>query len=205
MKTRNKLLKYLDTSWEMLANNEKPPIIDLSEFNMFSFYIQIFTNRNERKAPFIGKYYSSEELEEDIYGNCLYYWIPKDFKEIYCALDKQNFFHKINVLIKQYGNAIVIKHRALCIKTDESINLYSFYKGLCPDKDILSICIPIRIFELGLWEEGSLMYMTNEDYYNLSKEILVKHEAGELTENQIEEIIGSVIIKEWIIDIKPTQ
>ena len=32
MKTRNKLLKYLDTSWEMLANNEKPPIIDLSEF-----------------------------------------------------------------------------------------------------------------------------------------------------------------------------
>ncbi len=35
MKTRNKLLKYLDTSWEMLANNEKPPIIDLSEFNMF--------------------------------------------------------------------------------------------------------------------------------------------------------------------------
>ena len=33
MKTRNKLLKYLDTSWEMLANNEKPPIIDLSEFN----------------------------------------------------------------------------------------------------------------------------------------------------------------------------
>lgn len=90
-------------------------------------------------------------------------------------------------------------------KTDESINLYSFYKGLCPDKDILSICIPIRIFELGLWEEGSLMYMTNEDYYNLSKEILVKHEAGELTENQIEEIIGSVIIKEWIIDIKPTQ
>ena len=93
----------------------------------------------------------------------------------------------------------------LCIKTDESINLYSFYKGLCPDKDILSICIPIRIFELGLWEEGSLMYMTNEDYYNLSKEILVKHEAGELTENQIEEIIGSVIIKEWIIDIKPTQ
>ena len=144
-------------------------------------------------------------MEEDIYGNCLYYWIPKDFKEIYCALDKQNFFHKINVLMKQYGNAIVIKHRALCIKTDESINLYSFYKGLCPDKDILSICIPIRIFELGLWEEGSLMYMTNEDYYNLSKEILVKHEAGELTENQIEEIIGSVIIKEWIIDIKPTQ
>ena len=50
MKTRNKLLKYLDTSWEMLANNEKPPIIDLSEFNMFSFYIQIFTNRNERKS-----------------------------------------------------------------------------------------------------------------------------------------------------------
>ena len=64
MKTRNKLLKYLDTSWEMLANNEKPPIIDLSEFNMFSFYIQIFTNRNERKAPFIGKYYSSEELKK---------------------------------------------------------------------------------------------------------------------------------------------
>ena len=82
MKTRNKLLKYLDTSWEMLANNEKPPIIDLSEFNMFSFYIQIFTNRNERKAPFIGKYYSSEELEEDIYGNCLFMhqgWKSMDF------------------------------------------------------------------------------------------------------------------------------
>ena len=26
------------------------------------------------------------------------------------------------------------------------------------------------------------MYMTNEDYYNLLEEILVKHEAGELTE-----------------------
>lgn len=49
------------------------------------------------------------------------------------------------------------------------------------------------------------MYMTNEDYYNLLKEILVKHEAGELTENQIEEIIDSVIIKDWIIDIKPIQ
>ena len=69
----------------------------------------------------------------------------------------------------------------------------------------MSICIPIRIFELGLWEEGSLMYMTNEDYYNLSKEILVKHEAGELTENQIEEIICSLIIKEWIIYIKQTK
>lgn len=106
-------------------------------------------------------------------------------------------------MIKQHGNAIVIQNRALCIKTDENISLYSFYKGLCPDKDILSICIPIRIFELGLWEEESLMYMTNEDYYNLSEELLVKHEAGELTENQIEEIIDSVIIKDWIIDIKP--
>ena len=37
MKTRNKLLKYLDTSWEMLANNEKPPIIDLSECFHFIF------------------------------------------------------------------------------------------------------------------------------------------------------------------------
>ena len=80
-----------------------------------------------------------------------------------------------------------------------------FYKGLCPDKDILSICIPIRIFELGLWEEGSLMYMTNEDYDNLLEELLVKQEAGELTENKIEEIIGSVITKHWFIDIKPIQ
>ncbi len=34
------------------------------------------------KAPFIGKYYSSEELEEDIYGNCLFMhqgWKSMDF------------------------------------------------------------------------------------------------------------------------------
>lgn len=185
--------------------NGFPHNFSLSDDDMLTYYLEIFRNRTAKDKPYINQYNSIEELEEDIYGNCLYDWIPKDFKEIYYTLDKQEFFHKINVLIKQHGNAIVIKHRALCIKTDESINLYSFYKGLCPDKDILSICIPIRIFELGLWEEGSLMYMTNEDYYNLSKEILVKHEAGELTENKIEEIIGSVITKHWFIDIKPIQ
>ena len=157
---------------------------------MLTYYLEIFRNRTAKDKPYINQYNSIEELEEDIYGNCLYDWIPKDFKEIYYTLDKQEFFHKINVLIKQHGNAIVIKHRAL---------------GLCPDKDILSICIPIRIFELGLWEEGSLMYMTNEDYDNLLEELLVKQEAGELTENKIEEIIGSVITKHWFIDIKPIQ
>ena len=156
---------------------------------MLTYYLEIFRNRTAKDKPYIDQYNSIEELEEDIYGNCLYYWVPKDFKEIYYTLDKQEFFHKINVLIKQHGNAIVIKHRALCNKKQMRIStLYSFYKGLCPDKDILSICIPIRIFELGLWEEGSLMYMTNEDYYNLLEEILVKHEAGELNRNQIEEI-----------------
>lgn len=49
------------------------------------------------------------------------------------------------------------------------------------------------------------MYMTNKDYYNLLEELLVKQEAGELTENKIEEIIGSVITKDWFIDIKPIQ
>ena len=148
--------------------NGFPHNFSLSDDDMLTYYLEIFRNRTAKDKPYINQYNSIEELEEDIYGNCLYDWIPKDFKEIYYTLDKQEFFHKINVLIKQHGNAIVIKHRALCIKTDENISLYSFYKGLCPDKDILSICIPIRIFELGLWEEGSLMYMTNEDYYNLS-------------------------------------
>ena len=175
--------------------NGIPHNFSLSDDDMLTYYLEIFRNRTAKDKPYI----------EDIYGNCLYDWIPKDFKEIYYTLDKQEFFHKINVLIKQHGNAIVIKHRALCIKTDENISLYSFYKGLCPDKDILSICIPIRIFELGLWEEGSLMYMTNEDYDNLLEELLVKQEAGELTENKIEEIIGSVITKHWFIDIKPIQ
>ena len=124
MKTRNKLLKYLDTSWEMLANNEKPPIIDLSEFNMFSFYIQIFTNRNERKAPFIGKYYSSEELEEDIYGNCLFMhqgWKSMDFKKVYSMLDKVLFIEKMNNMIKDYGNLIIDLNNP----NDLSYNIYS--------------------------------------------------------------------------------
>ena len=165
--------------------NGIPHNFSLSDDDMLTYYLEIFRNRTAKDKPYIDQYNSIEELEEDIYGNCLYDWIPKDFKEIYYA--------------------IVIKHRALCIKTDENISLYSFYKGLCPDKDILSICIPIRIFELGLWEEGSLMYMTNEDYDNLLEELLVKQEAGELTENKIEEIIGSVITKHWFIDIKPIQ
>ena len=108
----------------MLANNEKPPIIDLSEFNMFSFYIQIFTNRNERKAPFIGKYYSSEELEEDIYGNCLFMhqgWKSMDFKKVYSMLDKGLFIEKMNNMIKDYGNLIIDLNNP----NDLSYNIYS--------------------------------------------------------------------------------
>ena len=76
---------------------------------MLTYYLEIFRNRTAKDKPYINQYNSIEELEEDIYGNCLYNWIPKDFKEIYYTLDKQEFFHKINVLIKQHGNAIVIK------------------------------------------------------------------------------------------------
>ena len=56
-------------------------------------------------------------------------------------------------------------------------------------------------------EDGKpfLKYFSVEDYDNLLEELLVKQEAGELTENKIEEIIGSVITKHWFIDIKPIQ
>lgn len=183
--------------------NGFPHNFSLSDDDMLTYYLEIFRNRTTKDKPYIDQYNSIEELEEDIYGNCLYEWIPKDFKDIYNNLDKQEFLHKINVLMEQYGNAIVIEHRALCIKTDEDINLYSFYKGLCPDKDILSICILIRIFELGLWETGRLMYLIDEDYYALLKELIVKYEAGELTEEGANDVLAEVDISIVFADPRP--
>ena len=73
---------------------------------------------------------SFEELEEDVYGECHYYWLSYDFKEIYNRLDKQEFLNKINTLIEKYGNAVITDDVSLCIKTDESIRLKDWYDSI---------------------------------------------------------------------------
>lgn len=75
--------------------NGFPHNFSLSDDDMLTYYLEIFRNRTAKDKPYINQYNSIEELEEDIYGNCLYDWIPKDFKEIYYTLDKQEFFRKI--------------------------------------------------------------------------------------------------------------
>ena len=80
--------------------------------------------KRQRKAPFIGKYYSSEELEEDIYGNCLFMhqgWKSMDFKKVYSMLDKGLFIEKMNNMIKDYGNLIIDLNNP----NDLSYNIYS--------------------------------------------------------------------------------
>ena len=72
-----------------------------------SYYLQILANRSERGIYSINLYNSLEEIEEDIYGVCVFkhqQWRSKDFKEIYNSLNKQEFLRKINALIKEYGN-----------------------------------------------------------------------------------------------------
>ena len=95
-------------SWVM-ANKQ----FSLSDDDMLTYYLELFRNRTTKDKTYIEKYNSLEELEEDIYGKCYYdcfidMGLYKDFKEIYSTLDKYEFLHKMNTLIGQYGNAIVI-------------------------------------------------------------------------------------------------
>lgn len=99
----------------------------LSNDDMVSYYKEIFRNRTNKNKPYIDRFNSIEELEEDIYGECYYYWLSYDFKEIYNRLDKQEFFKKINALIEEYGNAVITDDISLCVKTDESIRLKDWY------------------------------------------------------------------------------
>ena len=62
-----------------------------------------------------------EELEEDVYGECYYYWLSYDFKEIYNRLDKQEFLRKINALIEEYGDDISLSHIGFPENWDEMI------------------------------------------------------------------------------------
>ena len=93
----------------------------LSSDDMLIYYEEIFRNRTNKNKPYIDRFNSIEELEEDIYGECHYYWLSYDFKEIYNRLDKQEFLKKINALIEEYGNAVITDDISLCVKTDESI------------------------------------------------------------------------------------
>ena len=94
---------------------------------MLIYYEEIFRNRTNKNKPYIDRFNSIEELEEDVYGECHYYWLSYDFKEIYNSLDKQEFLNKINTLIEKYGNAVITDDVSLCIKTDESIRLKDWY------------------------------------------------------------------------------
>ena len=132
MTKASKLKKYLITHWEIwdMKSHYQPPQVDLSELNMFSYYLQILANRSERGIYSINLYNSLEEIEEDIYGVCVFkhqQWRSKDFKEIYNSLNKQEFLRKINALIEEYGNAVITDDVSLCIKTDESIRLKDWY------------------------------------------------------------------------------
>ncbi len=102
----------------------------LSNDDMVSYYKEIFRNRTNKNKPYIDRFNSIEELEEDIYGECYYYWLSYDFKEIYNRLDKQEFLKKINALIEEYGNAVITDDVSLCIKTDESIRLKDWYDSI---------------------------------------------------------------------------
>ena len=102
----------------------------LSSDDMLIYYEEIFRNRTNKNKPYIDRFNSIEELEEDIYGECHYYWLSYDFKEIYNRLDKQEFLKKINALIKEYGNAVITDDVSLCIKTDESIRLKDWHNSI---------------------------------------------------------------------------
>ena len=97
---------------------------------MLIYYEEIFRNRTNKNKPYIDRFNSIEELEEDVYGECHYYWLSYDFKEIYNRLDKQEFLNKINTLIEKYGNAVITDDVSLCIKTDESIRLKDWYDSI---------------------------------------------------------------------------
>lgn len=94
-----------------------------------------------KDKPYIDKYNSLDELEEDIYGNITHIdggeWTTKSFKEVYESLDKEKFLIKINQAIKKYGNMISVYGGVpFCIRTDEKIHLLSYLKGLHPNERI---------------------------------------------------------------------
>lgn len=116
----------------------KTHIFSLSDDDMLNYFEVLFRNRTDKDKPYIKKYNSLEELEEDIYGECYYYWNPADFRDIYNSLDKEVFLNKINALIEEYGNLINTYTVAVCIKTDEPIRLLSFIKSEIPDVETWS-------------------------------------------------------------------
>lgn len=116
-------------------------IFDLSEYDMLIYYQKLFEHRTDNDKPYIDKYNSLEELEEDIYRDCTHIdkgdWTTKDFKDIYNTLNKNEFLDKINQLIMTYGNMInTYTLGEICIKTDEPIKLLSFIKSQCPNETI---------------------------------------------------------------------
>ncbi len=113
-------------------------IFSLSDDDMLNYFEVLFRNRTDKDKPYIKKYNSLEELEEDICGECYYYWNPTDFREIYNSLDKEAFLNKINALIEEYGNIISTYTVTICIKTDEPIRLLSFIKSEIPDVETWS-------------------------------------------------------------------
>ncbi|KAB1324355.1 hypothetical protein F3B53_17195 [Bacteroides ovatus] len=104
--------------------NGIPHNFSLSDDDMLTYYLEIFRNRTAKDKPYIDQYNSIEELEEDIYGNCLFMhqgWKSMDFKKVYSMLDKGLFIEKMNNMIKDYGNLIIDLNNP----NDLSYNIYS--------------------------------------------------------------------------------
>lgn len=142
--------KYPDTAF--VCNPDITYEFGLDDDDILTYYRELFRHRTRFNKPYIDSYTSIEDLEKDISGTCRYLWVTKSFREVYKQLDKQLLLSKINDMIAKYGNMIVIKDRAICIKTDEDIKPYDYVKNLCPNKEVLSLDTLERIYELGLWE-----------------------------------------------------
>lgn len=113
-------------------------IFNLSDYDMLIYYHKLFDNRTSENKFYIDKYSSFKELEEDIYGECVHInngdWTTKDFRDIYDSLDKQVFFNKLNLLIEKYGNLVSsYTVSPFCIKSDVSVRLLDYLKGLYPN------------------------------------------------------------------------
>ena len=111
---------------------------DLSKNCMEVYYERIFKNRTQENKPYIDKYSSIEELEEDIYGDCNFggesNYKDISFKEVYNKLDKKQFLHKINEMIEEHGNMIVgdlgLGEGNLCVKSNKPFKLGDFLENL---------------------------------------------------------------------------
>lgn len=111
---------------------QKTLVIDFSKDNMEVFYTKLFENRTKKNKSYIDKYSSIKELEEDIYGRC-YFGLQfnyggTQFKYIYKQLDKNTFLAKINDMISQYGNMMVLDGTNLCVRSDEPLRLLDCIK-----------------------------------------------------------------------------